>query len=318
MYTEPRRAWFVSKRGNVATACPMSLDRRTPPDEGPSLLAEAARLEARGEPATLCTVVQVTGSAPRGLGARMIVYSDGRIRGTIGGGSLERQVVERCRSSPITEPILIQSDLGHDAGMACGGRVQVLLEPLGRTPWLLLFGAGHIASALAPMAADCGFRVAVVDRQTGSWDPARFPEGTLWFPTLEEATGAAVPLDERSYAVIATGDHARDGEVLASVLAYPLSYVGMIGSQAKVMSLLADLCRQGVSGEALARVRAPIGLDIGAETPAEIAVSILAEIVAVRRAKHVRRLGRPLAEITARGRPPQPGEPGNPQSAQRA
>ncbi len=268
---------------------------QAPSDDVASLLAEAARLEASGEPATLCTIVEVSGSAPRGLGARMIVYDDGRTIGTIGGGSLEQDLIDRCQAGDIAEPMVVRYDLARDVAMACGGAVRILLEPLGQTPWLLLFGAGHVARALAPLAARCAFRVAVVDSDSRFCCADRFPEATMLVPTFDPTAWTGLPLDQRGYAVIVTGDHAQDARILGHLLAYPFPYLGMIGSRRKVAQVLAALAEQGASAEALARVRAPIGLNIGAETPSEIAVSILAEMIAVRR-RCIGRIGAPLSD----------------------
>lgn len=266
-----------------------------PPDDNASLWAEAARLEAAGEPATLCTVVGASGSVPRGLGARMIVYPDGRTFGTIGGGALEERLVAHCRSQPVEVPTLVHIDLARDAAMACGGQVSLLLEPLGQTAWLVIFGAGHIAAELAPMAVRCGFRVAVADSDATYCRADRFPDASLHVPSLEPPEWKRLPLGERAYCVIMTRAHSLDLEVLARLLDYRLAYLGMIGSRRKVEEIFDALRARGVTDADLSRVRAPVGLDIGAETPAEIAVSILAEIIAVRRRSRVDRLGEPLS-----------------------
>jgi xanthine dehydrogenase accessory factor len=248
------------------------------------LLAEAGRLTRAGEPAVLCTVVEARGSCPRGLAARMIVYADGAIRGSIGGGALEADVIRRCLGAGApTEPVLVTVDLGSGAA-ACGGSVTILLEPLGAEPRLVIFGAGHIALELAAMARRLGLHTTVVDDRPDLCSAERFP-GAARLLSFDPASWSTLVLDRRTYAVVVTRDHALDLQVVRALIGRDMGYVGMIGSRRKVAAVQEALRADGVSQAALARLHAPIGLDIGAETPAEIAISILAEIVSTRRSR---------------------------------
>jgi xanthine dehydrogenase accessory factor len=246
------------------------------------LLAEAARCERLGLDAVLCTVVAAGGSTPRSVGARMIVYPDGCSRGTIGGGALEAEVVRRSASG-VRLPEVVSLDLERDLGMACGGRVSVLLEPLGAAPEVVLFGAGHVAHELAPLVARVGFRLAVVDDVAARNTAGRFPAARLRIHSFDPADWSELRLDRQAYAVIVTRDHERDLAVLRALAGRELGYVGLIGSRRKAQAVRAALRDEGVDEAWLQRLHVPVGLDIGAETPAEIAVSIVAQLVRVRR-----------------------------------
>lgn len=247
------------------------------------IFAEAARMEREAQPGVLCTVVRAEGSTPRGLAARMIVYADGRSRGTIGGGAVEAAVTRRCASAPPGTPEVMEFDLDRDLGMACGGRVSILLEPLGAAAWMVVFGAGHVARALAPLAVAAGFRIAVVDDLPERVTPDAFPHAEIRVASLDPSDWSDLPLDTRAYCVSVTRGHGHDLQVLRELVGRDLAYLGMIGSRRKAESVLGALADEGVPEARLRSVRCPIGLDIGAETPAEIAVSILAEAIAVRR-----------------------------------
>jgi len=252
------------------------------------VLEAALEAEARGERAALVTVVATEGSTPQKAGARMLVYGDGRIFGTIGGGCLEAEMSWRAREAiEASRPRLVSYDLTPDQagedGLVCGGRMQVFIEPIEGTPVLCLFGAGHVAQPLARMAKACGFRVEVADDRVKFANAERFPEADAI--VVEEFTAAAgrLTLGPNSYAIVVTRGHKGDGDALRAVLGRGLRFVGLLGSRPKVVHIFAALEEQGVSREDLARVHAPLGLEIGAQTPEEIAVSILAEMIAVRR-----------------------------------
>lgn len=254
------------------------------PERPGAILAEAGRLELMGEPAVLCTVVRAEGSCPRGLAARMIVRPDGRTLGTIGGGPLEAAVASRCLAGEApSAPQLVEMDLGAAPG-GCGGRMTVLLEPLGASPRLILFGAGHIAFELAAMARRLGYGTYVVDDRPEQNSEDRFPDATR-VASFDPADWSALPLDRRALAVVVTRDHDLDLAVLRALIGRELGYLGMIGSRRKAAAAVAALEAEGVSRDRLAAVRCPVGLDIHAETPAEIAVSILAELVSVVRSE---------------------------------
>jgi len=244
--------------------------------------------EAAGEPAALVTVVSTRGSTPQKAGARMLVHGDGRIVGTIGGGCLEAEMTRRARQAivdrraELTSYDLTPQEAGED-GLVCGGRMQVFIEPIEGTPVLCLFGAGHVAQPLSRMARACGFRVEVADDRAKFANADRFPDADLL--VVDDFPGAAtrMTLGPNTYAVVVTRGHQGDAVALEAVLQHDLRFVGLLGSRTKIVHIFAALAERGVSAERLATVHAPLGLKIGSQTPEEIAVSILAEMIAVRR-----------------------------------
>lgn len=253
-----------------------------------ALYEEMARLEREGEPFALATIVTVGGSSPRHLGARILVRPDGSTMDTIGGGGLEKRVIEdalkalSANRSSLEEYKLLPAEQGG-IGAECGGDTRVFIEVHGDRPRLVLFGGGHVGLALARAANWLGFAVTVVDPREAFSRPERFPAGTatIHADPSDPETAACVP--ENAIVVILTHDHALDKAVLGNVLPRKPAYLGMIGSRRKSAAILKDLQLEGTPKEDLERVFAPIGLDIGAETPEEIALSILAEIVHVRK-----------------------------------
>ncbi|HSD67778.1 MAG TPA: XdhC/CoxI family protein, partial [Vicinamibacteria bacterium] len=245
------------------------------------VLEAALRAEALGERAALVTVVATEGSTPQKAGARMLVHADGRIVGTIGGGCLEAEMTWRARDAiEGRRPRLVSYDLtpeqaGED-GLVCGGRMQVFIEPIEGTPVLCLFGAGHVAQPLARMAKACGFRVELADDRVKFANAERFPEADLIVVDSFAEAAPKMTLGATSYAVVVTRGHKGDAEALRAVLGRGLRFVGLLGSRPKVVHIFAALREQGVDPDELARVHAPLGLEIGAQTPEEIAVSLLA------------------------------------------
>ena len=252
------------------------------------VLEAALRAEAGGERAALVTVVATEGSTPQKAGARMLVYGDGRIVGTIGGGCLEAEMTWRAREAiEGRRPKLVSYDLtpeqaGED-GLVCGGRMQVFIEPIEGTPVLCLFGAGHVAQPLSRIAKACGFRVEVADDRVKFANAERFPDADLIVVDDLPAAAARMTLGPTSYAVVVTRGHKGDAAALRAVLGQGLRFVGMLGSRPKVVHIFTALREEGAKPEDLAAVHAPLGLEIGALTPEEIAVSIMAEMIAVRR-----------------------------------
>jgi xanthine dehydrogenase accessory factor len=234
----------------------------------------------------LATVVSTGGSAPREAGARMAVLPDGSIVGTVGGGILEKRVIEdalevlRENAPRLVRYELTQGQQG--IGAECGGRCEVFLEPVGSAPHLLVLGAGHVGLALAALGRDAGFKVTVVDDRREFADRATRPGVTVVIKSTDDPSLRDLVTDQTAVAVV-TRSHKLDRESLRNLVGTNALYIGMIGSRAKVEKEMGLLRDEGVDPDALGRVHAPIGLDIGAETPAEIALSILAEVTAVRR-----------------------------------
>ena len=249
---------------------------------------EIVRLKAEGEEAALVTIVSATGSTPREEGAKMLVKPDGSILGTIGGGSLEAQVIAEAvkvikQGKPKRLHMSLTAQEAEEAGMICGGDLEVFIEPVLTPPTLYIFGGGHIALALTKMGKLVGFKIAVIDDRADFAHPDRFPEADI---LLAEDFTRAFPqlkIDKSSYIVIVTHGHQHDELVLEWAVGTAAKYVGMIGSQTKNKTIYSHLLAKGISQEQLDRVHAPIGLEIEAQTPEEIAVSILAEVIKVRR-----------------------------------
>lgn len=233
-----------------------------------------ALLEAleRNETVALATVVEVQGASPAALGTKMLVWPDGRTLGTVGGGVLEQRVIAAAQEALTTGHSRLYHyalrEAGPDAvGMLCGGDVRVFIEVQSPPPRLLLIGGGNVGRPLAEMARLVGFRVEMVDVAAGQH---------------VDETLARVAAGPDTYIAIMTAEHNADEEALRWAMQQPAAYVGMIGSRRKVGIIKENLLRAGIAAEALARVRAPIGLDLGGRSPAEVALAVLAEMVAVR------------------------------------
>jgi len=255
------------------------------------LPAAAAALE-RGEPAALVTIVRSTGSTPQRTGAKMLVYADGRIVGTIGGGCYENEAAGKAREAIASgKPALVKYDLNDDfvqeSGLICGGQMEVYIDPIAPAPALYVIGAGHVGWHLSRFAAEAGFRIHVVDDREKFANSERFPAAAaIVVDDIGEWLHAA-QLPASAYVVVVTRGHTHDFEAIRALAARDLRYLGLIGSRAKVARIFDALEAEGMAAEYLARVHAPIGLDIGAITPAEIAVSILAELIAIRHGRDV-------------------------------
>ena len=239
---------------------------------------------ASGQRAALATVTRVSGSTPQRAGARLLLLPDDSTVGTVGGGAIEQEVMRALREVRRTgEPQLLTRALGYDLGMCCGGRMDVFIEPIVGAPRLILFGAGHVAKPTAALARSIGFEVTVVDEREELATAERFANCQIAV-TDPESYLRRSQLHALDWVMIMTHDHPLDERLLGLALAQPVRYIGMIGSQRKVYRLLARCAQKGIALD-LERVFAPIGLDLGALGPEEIAVSIAAELVALRRGR---------------------------------
>lgn len=234
-----------------------------------------------GRAGALATVVETLGSTPQDAGARLLLDADGRRVGTVGGGAVEQRVLEALADvRQQREPRLLVLDLARDLGMCCGGRMKVFIEPIHATPRLTLFGAGHVAQPTAALAASVGFEVVVVDERDELNTPERFPGCRRELSDVSSALALLEP-GERDWLLIVTHDHQLDTEALRLALGTGARYIGLVGSRRKVYRLLQRVvARHGPLD--LRRVYAPVGLDLGAVSPTEIAVSIVAELIALR------------------------------------
>jgi xanthine dehydrogenase accessory factor len=241
-----------------------------------------------GRRAVLATIVRASGSTPRTVGARMVIREDGPPFGTIGGGAFEALVLADAQELLTeAEPVprvkrYVFTESGEDAlGMACGGTAEVLLEASSRASRLVIFGAGHVGVALARLAATVGFAPEVVDDREEFCEAAR-EAGIRRVVRCDDGYERIPVLDGRCFVAVVTRCHRTDRLALRRVLQAETRYVGLIGSRRKKSVIFRELAGDGVAEDALARVRCPIGLPIGGETPEEIAVSIVAELMQVR------------------------------------
>ena len=267
----------------------------------------------------MVTVVGVMGSAPRASGARMLVYEDGAIVGTVGGGAWEHRLAqEAALAIAEARPRRVAVHLTRDLGMCCGGAMEGFIEPLQLREQLVIYGAGHVGAATAKLASQLQFEVTVLDERPEWLNIERFPEASLHLKDPRRALDG-LPFGPLAYHLVVTHDHGLDQDLIEALLPRPMAWLGLIGSRAKVSRFFLRLRAAGMDEALITRLSAPVGLDIGAETPEEIAVSICAELVRVRR--RVTRPAQPLSEISmpARGgdarppayeaTPPAPGAP---------
>lgn len=237
----------------------------------------------QGEQVVVATVVKTAGAAPCGVGAKMLVHADGTVQGSFAGPLTDGKVAEAARQAQhdghsLLTHIHLDADKGEAVG-SCGATLEVFFEVLRPEPRLIIAGAGYVAQALARLAVNLDLRTIVVDDRRDLADPTVFGEtAQLSFGDIAETLLALEP-DESSFVVVVTRGHHLDEGVLRAALETRAAYIGMIGSPSKVKNIFKSLLQQGFSRESLARVHAPIGLDLGAETPDEIALSIAAEII---------------------------------------
>lgn len=245
------------------------------------IFSRLAELETSGARVALVTVVKTSGSTPRAMGSRMIVHENGAIEGTVGGGRLEHEAIahaQRVILGGVSK--LIEVQLTQELGMCCGGHVSMFIEAVSPAPHLLIFGAGHVGQALARAAAAAGFVVHVADERDELMTPERFPEGTARHLDLEDPS---LPWGEGCFVMVTTHDHGLDQRLVERALRKPHRWLGLIGSRRKAELTRQRLEAKGFSLAEATALRCPVGLAIGAETPEEIAISIMAELVATRR-----------------------------------
>ncbi len=258
------------------------------------IFEEIVKLRRTGKRGALATIVHTNGSIPSYESSRMLVREDGSIAGTIGGGCVEADVWAAAKEvmrqeAPRKMIFNLNHEASYDNGLICGGTLEIFVEPILPQPVLYIFGGGHISMALAQSAHGVGFAIGIVDDRETFANAERFPMAHEIYTTYEEAFEKLKP-SESSYLVIVTRGHRDDMRVLGWAAKTDARYIGMIGSKRKVFSVYEALEREGISIEQLARVHAPVGLEIGALTPEEIAISITAELIAVRRHAADRRI----------------------------
>jgi xanthine dehydrogenase accessory factor len=249
---------------------------------------EIVSLRRRGSKAALATIIARKGSTPRKDAAKMIIHEDGSLVGSIGGGCTEAEVCREAAAVIRSEkPALLSFDLteedADDSGLICGGTMEVYLEPILPDPTLFIFGAGHVGQCVADVVWPLGFRVAIVDDRIKYANLDRFPHAHQFFVDSWDAIFEALPIGDSSYILIATRGHRFDLACLRFALQSPARYIGLLGSRRKTRLLYETLEKEGVDPSGFDRVFAPVGIEIGSETPEEIAISVAAELVAVRK-----------------------------------
>jgi xanthine dehydrogenase accessory factor len=253
-----------------------------------------------GSPGVLCTVVSVTGSTPQEVGATMWVREDGSIAGTVGGGVLEYQTIRAAQKLLVSggDNTLMESDLNAgESGMICGGLMKVFLQVVGREERLLIFGGGHVGKEVARMGSLLGLRVIVWDEREEFANSEKLPFCEPVACPLEELFDRIPRPNSSTAIVIGTRGHALDADVVRLLDGTTAAYMGMLGSKKKIRAIRDKLVGEGVSEAHMDRIFQPIGVPIKAQTPAEIAVSILAEIIAVRRGAEVPQLRVPYGDV---------------------
>jgi xanthine dehydrogenase accessory factor len=251
------------------------------------LFEEIVRMRRAGQRGALATIVHTNGSIPSYESSRMLVRDDGSIAGTIGGGCVEAEVWAAAKEvmekeAPRKMTFSLNNEASYDNGLICGGTLEVFVEPILPQPVLYLFGGGHVSMAVAKAAHSAGFAICVADDRESFANKERFPMAQEIYTSYEDAFEKIHP-HAATYLVIVTRGHKEDMRVLAWAVRTEARYLGMIGSKRKVLSVYHALENQGYKPEEFERVYAPMGLEIGALSPEEIAVSIVAELIAVRR-----------------------------------
>lgn len=248
-----------------------------------SLYNKIIQIEHSNKRAALCTIIATKGSAPRKTGSKMLVYENGSIGGTIGGGALEKKVIEQALEVlKHNEAKVVTHNLVSELAMCCGGTVELFIEPIMNRKKLYIFGAGHIGKTLAKFAPDLDFDVTLIDERYEAFETEGLSECAL----IKEHHANAInrlEFDENTFVVILTHNHSYDREILALTSKKPHRYIGMIGSERKVAIAKKNLIASNILNEANANhIDMPIGIDIEAITPQEIAISILAKLISVR------------------------------------
>ena len=251
------------------------------------LFEEVVRMRRAGQRGAMATIVHTNGSIPSFESSRMLVREDGSIAGTVGGGCVEAEVWAAAKDvirqeTPRKMVFNLNNEAAYDSGLICGGTLEIFVEPILPQPMLYLFGGGHVSGAVARVAGPAGFRIAVIDDRESFANSERFPMAEEIYTSYDDGFAKIRP-NASSFLVIVTRGHKDDMRVLEWAVGTEARYIGMIGSKRKVLSVYKALEKQGMAMNKFERVHAPVGLEIGALTPEEIAVSIVAELIAVRR-----------------------------------
>ncbi len=245
-----------------------------------------SELEKNNESAALCTVIRSEGSTPRHVGSKMLVYPDGKFIGTVGGGELENRVIkaalESLKSGDAQTLSYSMSDPARGDPGVCGGQVEVFVEPILPPAMVVVIGAGHVGKAVVHLAKWLGFRVAVSDDRAEFCTPESVPGADAYYPVEMGKLADQLKVTRRTYFVVTSRGSSVDAVGLPGLLQSDAAYIGVIGSKRRWLTTVKALKEQGVPEELIKKVHSPIGLELNAETPEEIAVSIMAEILMLR------------------------------------
>jgi len=266
-----------------------------------SIYQALAKLEIEQEPGALCTIIHSQGSTPRHTGSKMLVFADGSITGSVGGGELENRVIaaalDAMQDGQTRRLAYSMADPERGDPGVCGGSVEVFVEPILPEPKVVVVGSGHVGKAVAQLAHWLGLRVAVSDDRVELCNEEAVPEADEYYPVPMAELPDHLAITPWTYLVLTTRGADVDIEGLPALLGKDAGYIGVIGSKRRWETTRKAMQGKGISEEAIMKVRSPIGLELNAETPEEIAVSILAEIILhIRRDPHLRgELGKPMS-----------------------
>ena len=251
-----------------------------------SIYKALAELEKNNGSAALCTVIKSEGSTPRHVGSKMLVYPDGNFMGTVGGGELENRVINAALESLKTGTAQTLSysmvDPSRGDPGVCGGTVEVFVEPILPPATIVVIGGGHVGKAVVHLAKWLGFRVAVSDDRAEFCNPESVPGADAYYPVPMAELPNQLKVTSRTYLVVTSRGSAIDAAGLPPLLESDAAYIGVIGSKRRWLTTVKALKEKGIPDEKLARVHSPMGIELNAETPEEIALSILAEILMLR------------------------------------
>jgi xanthine dehydrogenase accessory factor len=251
-----------------------------------SIYQSLAEIEKNNQSAALCIVISSEGSTPRHVGSKMLVYADGSFIGTVGGGEVEQRVLNEARMAlDDGQPRRVHYNMVDpsrgDPGV-CGGQVEVFVEPILPVPLVIVIGAGHVGKAVVHLAKWLGFRVAVCDDRAEFCNPEAIPGADAYYPATMDELPKLVQIDKRTVLILTTRGSAVDAVGLPPLLDSPAGYIGIIGSKRRWATTAKALKEKGITEEKLAKIHSPIGLELQAETPEEIALSIMAEVMMLR------------------------------------
>ena len=245
-----------------------------------------AELQQRGESFAICTITAAQGSTPRHIGSKMLVFENGEFTGTVGGGELEHRVLDEAKlaisDGKARKLNYSMNDPARGDPGVCGGQVEVFVEPVLPAPKIIVIGGGHVGKAVVHLAKWLGFRVAVSDDRVEFCTPETNPDADEFYPVPMAELAQHVNINRQTYLILTTRGVATDVPGIPALLATRAAYIGVIGSRRRWSMTVKGLQETGQSAESIARIHSPIGLELNAETPEEIAVSILAEIIMLR------------------------------------